>query len=383
MLLVACNEDEDPNEFVQGQGNTVQVLLDSRLDSLVKDSASKMTNGLIDYRLKPGSLIPEPGVTKDTKAPVLEGFLFVGYFEGTVKDDGTVEFGAKWDFSRHVSKNMTLYGKWEVQYKIRINYVLNGQLVVGQYEDVNVADNAASVVAIKEPSTSWSQQIITFVQLYDNVSCAKGHEIVVSAAKPFEHGCTEETPICNVYAQFIEGDWLIVRKATDLKTIYAGSQIYLLADVDMSQLGIDSDGYTKWNIPEDFIGIIEGNGYTISNLNFKRKGTTATSRPITNYSFGLFAVVNNATVRNVTFKDCIVTGVVQKTNDEYFYGFFAGQATGECTFENITFDNVKCAELKFELLVGELTPEEELAERAHVTQGVFVGEGSTFTPKII
>ena len=381
ILLVACNENVDPNEFAKDQGNTVRVILDSMSDPLIKNLENldeKMSYGIIDYRLKPFSPIPEPGVTKDTNAPVLEGYIFQGYYEGTV-ENGNLIYGKKWDFSRKVNVDMTLYGKWVVQYKIRINYVINGQLA-GQYEDVNVAGNAESVTSIKEPS--WTGN--TFVQMYDNASCEKGHELVVSSAKPFTHGCTQDAPIRNVYAQFMEGSWTLVRTASDMKTISAGARLYLMNDIDIATLGLDKDGYAKWSVPDDFTGVIEGNGFTISNFNFRRTGTNNAKNPATNNYLGLFSRLDGATIRNVTFKNCTVTGVVQyqQKTDYYYYGFIAGEVMRESTLDNITFDNCQLKELQFTFRgFDNLSEEDKAKERAKILEGV--GDGSTYIPKIV
>lgn len=369
IMLAACNREEDPAEFVEGQGNTIKVVLNSTLDPLVKDSVDKISNGYIDYRLKSGSPIPEPGKTRNTTAPVAEGYIFEGWYECRITPDGTVVYvsNEKWDFNTKVTESVTLYGKWLIQYKIRINYLLNGE--IKQHEDVNVSGNAAQVNSIKEPS--WTGN--TFIQMYEDEACSK--ELTVSASNPFTHGCTQENPIREVYAQFMEGRWELIRNATDMRTISEGSNLYFFDDVDLSTLA-NKDGLTGITIPTNFKGTIEGNGHTISNLNFVREGTTGTAKP-SNFCLGMFSRLNGATIRNVTFKDCTVQGVVKQLSDEYYYGFIAGQTMGECTFENITFDNCTLKTLLFDV-PGGLTPEKEAAEREKIEDGVYVGDGSDF-----
>lgn len=355
VVLSACNQDEDPFEFVAGQGNTVQVVLDS------------LKNGVIDYRLKPGSPIPEPGVTKDTTAPVAEGFLFDGYYEGTINDDGEVEYGEKWDFSRKVDKDTTLYGKWLIQYKIRVNYILNGQLQ-DRSESTNVSGNAETVNTIKQPV--WQGN--TYVQMFLDKDCTE--PLVVSKDQPFAHGCTQEDPVRDVYAQFIEGSWTLVRTASDLTTINGGSRLYLMNDIDMSSL--NQDGVTKMSAAESFSGVIEGNGYTISNMHYYRQGATGTG--YTSYCIGLFAQINGATIRNITFENCSVSGSIRKQSPEYMYGFIAGRTLvgteqhRESTFENISFVNCELKPLEFNILgVSDIE-----AERDKIEQNFFIGDGS-------
>ena len=358
--LTACNKNTDPNQFVTDQGNTIKVQLDS------------LKSGVLDYRLKPGSPIPEPGKTSGTTAPVAEGYIFDGYYEGTKAEDGSIIYGNKWDFSRKVTEDITLYGKWQIQYKIHINFVIDGKLQE-RSDDVNVPGNAMQITSLKEPS--WTGN--TFVQMYTDKECTQ--ELVVSYEQPFVHGCTQESPVCNVYAKFMEGMWTLVRNTVDLRTISAGDRLYLLDDIDMSSL--TKDDYTDMTIAANFSGVIEGNGHKISNLNYYRKGTTGREQE-TNYSVGLFARVINATIRNVTFENCSVQGAIGQSSGEYFYGFIAGMAQGECTFENITFVNCQLKPLIFDF-VGGLTAEQETAERAKIEQGIFVGEGSDYLPKIV
>lgn len=375
-ILAGCNQDEDPNEFVEGQGNTVQVVLDSLQDKLIAGSVDKVSNGYIDYRLKSGSPVPQPGVTKNTSAPVLEGYVFDGYYEGEVNEDGSITYGEKWDFSRKVTESMTLYGKWLVQYKIRVNFVLDGKLV-GKYEESGVSGNAETVTSIKDPIWTDENKNYTYVQMFADEACTE--PLVVSREQPFAHGCTQDNTVCNVYAQFIEGRWTLVRTASNLKTINAGSNLYLMNDIDMSELNTLDGGRTDITVANIFSGIIEGNGHTISNLHYFRQGKKTGTMDYTAYCFGLFAQISDATIRNVTFENCSVGGVVQMRNnisEEYFYGFIAGYAEGNCTFEGINFVNCELKPLQFNIAL--LSDAENEAERAKLEQNNFIGQGSDY-----
>lgn len=382
-ILVACNDEIDPNEFVTEQGNTVQVILDSLQDPLIKDGVDKVTNGWLDYRIKPDSPIPQPGVTPNTTAPVLAGFIFDGYYEGEMNDDGTVTYGEKWDFTRKVSEPMTLYGKWIIQYRIRVNFVLDGVLQ-NRSEDVLVVDNTETVTSVKDPS--WSGN--TFVQIFTDAECTE--PLIASNEQPFTHGCTQDNPIREVYAQFIEGSWTLVKTASDLKTINPGSRLYFMNDIDMSSMFSDEKGFTDISVSESFSGVIEGNGHTISNLHYFREGSKGNS--YTSYCIGLFAQVTGATIRNITFENCSVSGSIQfqNINGEYLYGFIAGRATKgndpttntpkECVFEDITFVNCECELKLLQFNIPLLTPEQNEAEKAKVEHNFFIGQGSDYQP---
>ena len=354
VVLAACDNEKDPNAIVEGKGNTVKVVLDS------------IKSGTHDYRLKPGSPIPEPGKTEGTTAPVAEGFIFDGYYEGTLDSNGNVIYGDKWDFSRKVSQDMTLYGKWLIQYKIRVNFVLDGK-VQAQFEDVYVPNNVEQLTSIRE--ISWSGN--TFLQLYEDNECKQ--ELEISTERPFKHGCTQEEPVREIYAKFMAGVWRLVKAATDLRTVNTNTNIYLLNDIDMATLA-NSEGYSNVTIPAEYKGTIDGNGYTIKNLNFYRKGTTGSNRE-SNYCLGLFSTLSGATIRNITFENCTVTGSVgqllTQVGQEYFYGFLAGQAKNS-VLQDIKFVNCTLNPLQFE--IRNLTPEKEAEERTKIVQDSFIGE---------
>lgn len=74
-----------------------------------------------------------------------------------------------------------------------------------------------------------------------------------------------------------------------------------------------------------FTGIIDGNNFTISNLKLSTYGENT----------GLFASVENATVRNLTFDESCIISVVNLSSASNA-GAVAGSAHGNCTFENVT-----------------------------------------------
>ena len=169
--LAACAE-ETPEDFVNAQGNTVKVVVDD------------MNGTIHDYRLKPNSLIPEPGVTKGVKEPVKADYVFQGYYLGTKDSQGNVAYGEKWDFSTKVNSEVTLFAKWDIQYVIRINFVLNGSVVSDKYDTMKVSDNADHVTSIKEPT--WLNN--TFVEMYSDA--AMTNVLNVTRENPFVHGCS-------------------------------------------------------------------------------------------------------------------------------------------------------------------------------------------------
>lgn len=359
--LTACG-DENPLDFVTGQGNTIAVYYDEM-----------MGNDPVWWQIKEGSPLPEPGVTPNVKKPERQGYVFLGYYQGT-KDQATgeVTYGEKWDFSTKVSQSVTLYAKWEKQYTIHINFVLDGQVVEGKGESMIVANNASQVISIKEPSFTGN----TFVEMYSDAALT--NVLDVSSANPFVHGCTQQNPTVEVYAKFIQGSWTLVRTANDMRNISAGSRLYLLNDIDFADKNDAATGLTSISINRGtFTGAIEGNGHVIKNLHFLAVGTKDTKASANN--FGLFSKVKDASITNVTFENCSVVGEINRENAEYFYGFLAGSAEGNCTFSNITLKNCQVKPMTFgKNFAGD---KDLLLQR--VDQKLFVATGSDFVPNVI
>lgn len=360
--LTACN-DENPLDFVTGQGNTIAVYYDEMMG---KDP--------VWWQIKEGSPLPEPGVTANVKKPERAGYVFLGYYEGE-KDatTGEVTYGNKWDFSTKVSQSITLYAKWEKQYTIHINYVVDGQ-VVGEGESMIIENNASQVVFIKEPRYTGN----TFLEMYSDATLT--NVLAVSSANPFVHGCTQDEPTVEVYAKFIPGNWTLVRTANDMRNISAGGRYYLLNDVDFAELNNKETGLTSITINRGtFIGAIEGNGYAIKNLHFRAEGTKDTKASANN--FGLFAKLDaKASITNVTFENCSVVGEINRENAEYFYGFLAGSADANCTLNNITLKNCQVKPMTFgEKFVGD---NETMLQR--VEQKLFIAEyNGTYSPNVV
>ncbi|MBR2975191.1 MAG: InlB B-repeat-containing protein [Clostridia bacterium] len=361
--LTACGE-ENPLDFVTGQGNSIAVYYDEMMGS-----------DPVWWQIKPGSPLPEPGVTPNVKKPERQGYVLLGYYQGT-KDQttGEVTYGEKWDFSTKVNESITLYAKWEKQYVIHINYMLDGQLVADKDDSLNIANNASQVIALKEPTFAGN----TFVEMYSDAAMTSVLE--VSSTNPFVHGCTQENPVVEVYARFVAGNWALVRTANDMRTISSGSRFYLLNDIDFADLNDETTGLTNITINRGtFVGAIEGNGHTIKNLHYFAKGETGTRPGATN--FGLFSRVQNVSVTNLTFEDCSVVGQIAKESNEYFYAFFAGSATGENNFANITLKNCQVKPIQFDTIRISESKVDQL--KACIEQKTFIATGSDFVPNVI
>ncbi len=100
------------------------------------------------------------------------------------------------------------------------------------------------------------------------------------------------------------------KELDDVRNDLSGYYI-VMADLDLSGYGAAYSGGEGWvPIGPNFIGTFDGNGFTISNLTINRPGIIGNPQ-------GLFAVIVDATVKNIAIKDCQVTG-------GYYTGGLAG-----------------------------------------------------------
>ncbi|MBQ2979575.1 MAG: hypothetical protein IJE18_05635 [Bacteroidaceae bacterium] len=106
---------------------------------------------------------------------------------------------------------------------------------------------------------------------------------------------------------------------------FAGKTVKLDTDVDLTGVNFSPIGYNPENKEVTvFEGTFDGNGFTISNLQQQDLGGGYTQ------SVGLFASVNNATIKNIVLEDFVTAKYGAES------GAIASIASGACTFEKIT-----------------------------------------------
>lgn len=261
------------------------------------------------YLARKDSLLIELG-KNNTTAPVRSGYRVKEYYIKEEQNGTTVERVWNFDTDR-VTGDMTLYCRWMKDYTVQVLYGENN----AQSSEVVIANESGVLDSLSSPK--WTGH--TFVAFYYDAAYTK----LVSF--PYQHAQNDAQPTETLYARFLEGNYRIVRKASDLKTISAGAKYYLLNDIDMAG--------QKVSVPEIFSGEIVGNGYTISNLSVTRSQTK------TGEAFGMFnRLADNAKISNVTFENLTVT--VELNNEQNNMLIYLGTLAGACddgaTLENVT-----------------------------------------------
>ena len=288
-----------------------------------------------------GSALIEPG-HKDypgiTHGEITKpGYILDGWYTGTKADDGTVTFDRKWDFSTdRVSSSFTLYAKWVKRLTFTTHYVVDGEA-----SDKTAIAYAEEGGAFRFVSPKWTGY--TFMGYQNDAGVqVNGYYLDEACTQPvvfdasgnatnLSHpgaGENNETENVDVYAKFMSGNYRLVRKASDMASMSAGANYYLMNDVDFKDVAVSGLA--------EFTGQIIGNGHKISNLSIthNRPGQAVTW-------FGLFGrLKGSAKISDVTFENCTlsVTLIFDKTQG-YNIGFLAGEMAEESKIENVTITN--------------------------------------------
>ncbi|MDE7159088.1 MAG: hypothetical protein K2N74_05880, partial [Clostridiales bacterium] len=244
--------------------------------------------------LKPGSKIDRAKAEDFAKA-VREGYTFNTFCTASTDGAGNVTY-EPWDYSKPVNESLTLYARWMENYSIVAHYGEN----FSKEKTFNVPQNSDGV-AQAITSMDFSTENVTVLATYENAD--KTGEITISRVTPYTPPCTAENRVHHVYVDTLEGRWTLVRDKADFK-ISTGSQLYLLADIDL--------GGDPLDVPSMFWGKINGNNHTVENFKVVERAVDRNDR-----YFGLFKDVQDdydaegnpvgAEIKDITFKDVTFT----------------------------------------------------------------------------
>jgi hypothetical protein len=137
-----------------------------------------------------------------------------------------------------------------------------------------------------------------------------------------------------VYAQYIAGDWTIVRTASDankmLSALSRGGSYYFASASDDKT--IDMSSYKQiFRYGEECSITIEGNGFTLSNLTYEGTGLNGTEYSI----FG--RMTENTVIKNLTLKDVTLNATLKSTIGKMYA--LSSSVTG-ATLTNFKVDGI-------------------------------------------
>jgi hypothetical protein len=167
----------------------------------------------------------------------------------------------------------------------------------------------------------------TFVAAYNDAAGTDPiGDVIVHDGKINAAGVGENT-VKNVYVKYTEGNWYHIYNAKQLGKIADDSGHYVLhADLDFSEKGAY---WPSGFVYGTFTGSIEGNGFTIRNVNAEQNGNTDAET-------GLFGRLSaTAKITDVTFENVTLNITKGTRTPGACFGLLAGKVDDGAQLKNV------------------------------------------------
>lgn len=354
LILVACDapaQDLYKKELAEN-GWTIDVKFDYQ--GGIADGYSSL-----NVFVKPGSKIPNPSNEgNNLKLPQRVGYSFRYYCVAEKNDDGTFKLdengnyipGDIYDFNTLIpdtveSDEIVLLAQWWKNYSLILHYGDDFKLQKTPVEISRLVNgDPDNSKILRSTFTTTGYTILDYYLSEDTSQEPLDYDIVYNNRSPLTRSmfdATEDGYTLHMYAETLEGNYVVLRTASDITKISAGSDVFVYKDIDMST-------YTRSvSLPSTFNGSIYGNNKTISNLTIEKElETTETS----NNNFGIFntigstAVISNLTIENASYKVVFTNPRLSQMN----IGLFAGAVMSGAKLENVHISG----NLEYELVPG-------------------------------
>lgn len=232
----------------------------------------------INFAYHPGTYIVDPAEIPGYKIYKNE-FVFTGWYTSPECNPGE-----KWDFASRTfdTESLTLYAGWEkaIQYTYTVYYV-DGDVDVelGRYP-----------VSAGEKFDDWLKYAESRKD-YTPTGFFSDRQLTTPWDENTVHPGGESDLHIPVYVDYIEGSWSLVNDYTGLvNAVKNGKNVYLTENIDC--LG------EELYFSNPYSGILEGNGYSVSNFKIKMSG--ALIMP----TYALFSGLEEGSeIRNVNFEN--------------------------------------------------------------------------------
>lgn len=321
--LAACGGNPLTEEQLDEMGYSVIVKYDFN-GGLNSDSLGEVT-----IRVRKDARIPEPG-SKGASfgAPSKAQSSLRGFYLGRETETGIVYRDEMWDFSKDtVTENVTLYALWWDNFVVKVHC------------DDQSADRTVDFAISRDKATGEADTV--HAEFFSTTGLGMSNRTIIGYYT--DEGYTEELTFprkldftddangrqIDIYVKSVAGAWTVIDSAERFaKGFSFNDNIYLKTDVDLEGMDV--------NLPNNYGGVFEGNGKTISNLTVNR--TVANTDSGTLY-LGLFCTVQNwSNVKNVNFENVEVNVTLSQSNRiiGYYIGSFAGRIEEKATVENVT-----------------------------------------------
>ena len=280
------------------------------------------------------NLIKEPTSLSDEKI-TRNGYVLEGWYREKSEDDGKTVYSGKWNFEtdRVSDEGITLYACWKknVEYTYNVCYTdakTGEKEILGSYS-VKAGDKFDDFL-------NYSSKRYGYTAL-GTYSDSEGNPW----DENFAHPGGEESLAVDVYPDYIEGEYAIVRTVTDLRAA-TKSNIYLMNDIDFSEEDDKTLSFADYRNKT-----FEGNGYTVKNFVVKYTVGRYIDLPYDieddskkSLYISLFGNTYNSCIRNVTFEGVKldVDVGVSLTNIYRIYVAPVSVLAEKTTVENVRFE---------------------------------------------
>lgn len=365
MTLTACQLSNTLEDKLDKYGLSAQISYHGN-GGRINDNEALL---VADVYYQAGDAALNLGVDKKTGtlSVVRTNYTFGGWYYPATNPDGSIryidkendlaELGEEFDFGTYRAAEgdvIHLYAKWlskqSVKYLLAPEPTISDQLT---YKNVTYyADNTESVLRTENFGDSTyissprydplgdKDKTYSFVDYYYDKECTS------PVVWPVNMDTTIDGDIY-IYARYLSKEWTVVDTASDFIKIFNGTdgKYYIKNNID----GKDSFGRNaSVTLGENttFSGIIQGNGFTISNFDFVnamvRDGSTVSI-------FG--AIASGAKITDITFKD-FNASFKPNTGCKISAYFFASDIADDAVISNVT---VNGGELKMILTLEDVT----------------------------
>ena len=246
------------------------------------------TKTSVKFAYYPGTYILDPAKDIYNYSLSRSGYDFTGWY--TDKD---CTASSKWNFDTIFdAPELTLYAGWEksIRHTYSVYYV----------EDSGNCVKLGDYAALEGETFSDWKDFASEREGYTCIGYYSDKELTIPWDQTFAHPGGESDFDVAVYADYIVGEWNLVGNYDQLKIATSGN-IYLTADIDCE--GMEFSVGT-------FSGILNGNGYKISNFKVSKSGVASTP------SSAIFKrLTETAEIKDVTFENVAFdfTGIREST----------------------------------------------------------------------
>ena len=280
------------------------------------------------YNFEKGTsnLIVDPQTLSDEQI-TRNGYRIAGWYKTKTQNGDEVVYSDKWNFETDKvgDEGVELYARWEknVDFTYNVCYIgTDGQkTVLGTYT-VEAGEKFSDYRNFANRRPGWTA--------LGEFKDAEGNDWDAD----FVHPGGEESLAIDVYPVYIEGDFAIVRTASELR-LAKSKNIYLMADIDLEGGAFSFGGYRK---------IFKGNGHTISNFEIAygagKYDLVADHVDDNNKSLyiSLFGNVENAEISDVRFENVTLNVETTLTTIYKIYVAPICVLANSSKIENVTID---------------------------------------------